>query len=344
MGRQIDTLCFRCCYIFFCHISSDEKQLWSFQSWCLFKGKDIKIVQTEIASDPLTRTGFAPFLSSHWLMWQGENIWPASEIWLFLLSPIVPLLFLSVTSSPCSLPYSNHRFLSCYVPLRWDFAPLHFFFWKSKELPDSGLPWRHTQEALLKPRLNPTPLCLRLHTSIHSETSLISWILCCTLTPQRHQMHSTGWYSKPGSVKMSQGEMFLYFCSEYTEEERTIGHLKPAWLGSEVISTHYVLLEVVFFLFYTSGFDSRRQFAFVQFHISFPHWHLSFSHLLSPGSTATLQQKTFHVRYFCFSIFLCIFETFIWCAHGSIQRLFFCRINQLSDSDNALWNFSSLLQ
>lgn len=52
------------------------------------------------------------------------------------------------------------------VPSRRDSAAVHFLFWKrTRELVGSGLPCRHTQEALLEPRLNPSLLCLTLHTS-----------------------------------------------------------------------------------------------------------------------------------------------------------------------------------
>lgn len=174
--------------------------------------------------------------------------------------------------------YSNCPFLPA-IPLRRDLAPLHFF-WKSKELLDSGLLYRHTQEALLKPRLNPTLLCLTLQTSMHSKSSLISWILCCTLTPQRHSKHCTGWYSNPGSVTMSQGEILHCFCSEYPEERRTIGHLKLVLLGSEIISPHYMLLEVVF-PFHAAVFDIRRQTVLLQSHMSLQHCSLFCSDLLT---------------------------------------------------------------
>lgn len=84
-------------------------------------------------------------------------------------------------------------------------------FGKCKELPDSGFPQRHTQEALLKPRLNPTLLCPRFHATIHFEDSLIQWRGCCTLTPQGHSGHSIGRYSNPGSVTESQGETLYCF-------------------------------------------------------------------------------------------------------------------------------------
>lgn len=88
---------------------------------------------------------------------------------------------------------------------------LTFSFGKCKELPDSGFPQRDTQEALLKPRLNPTLLCPTLHATIHLEDSLISWRGCCTLTPQGHSDHSIGRYSNLGSVTKSQGETLYCF-------------------------------------------------------------------------------------------------------------------------------------
>lgn len=84
-------------------------------------------------------------------------------------------------------------------------------FGKCKELADSGFPQRHTQEALLKPRLNPPLLCPTLHATIHLEDSLIPWRGCCTLTPQGHSHHSIGRYSNLGSVTKSQGETLYCF-------------------------------------------------------------------------------------------------------------------------------------
>ncbi len=189
-----------------------------------------------------------------------------------------PSLFLSPSHH---LPRSFCSFLPCYVLLRQDLAHVRFLFWKSKELLDSGLPHRHTQEALLKPRLNPTLLCLTLHTSIHSESFLISWILCCTLTPQRHPEHCTGWYSNPGSDAMSQGEMLLCFCGEHPEERRTISHLKLVRLGSEIISPHYILLEVVFSILPSCLEERRRQTMLLRSHVSLQHRHLSCGDLLA---------------------------------------------------------------
>lgn len=151
---------------------------------------------------------------------QNENVWPA----LFAREP-----FTTLPSSPrChlfspSLNNSHHHQLSHhYVPLRRGSALLHLLFKTSKEVPDAGLPYRHTQEALLKPRLNPTPLCA----CIHSESSRTSWILCCTQTPRRQPEHCAEWCSDRDRATMSQGEMVLCFCSEIPKEKRTIGYLK----------------------------------------------------------------------------------------------------------------------
>lgn len=169
-------------------------------------------------------------------MRQSENILPAYKNFTISLCH-----FFSILSS-----FLSH--LKCpSVPLRRGEAPVHSLCWeRTKELVDCGLPYRHTQEALLKPRLNPTLLCLTLHTSTQSKTSLISWILCSSWTPQRQREHCTGQCSNPGGATMSRGEMLLCFCSEYPKERRTIGHLKLVWPGSEIISPYYVLLEVVF--------------------------------------------------------------------------------------------------
>lgn len=126
--------------------------------------------------------------------------------------------------SPC-LSCFAHVVISCPAHPQWTLLDitrlrLHwgktqtlstFSFGKCKELTDSGFPQRHTQEALLKPRLNPTLLCPALHATIHLEDSLIPWRGCCTLTPQGRSPHSIGRHSNLGSVTQSQGETLYCF-------------------------------------------------------------------------------------------------------------------------------------
>lgn len=124
---------------------------------------------------------------------------------------------MSVTFCPCCHLFSCSSSLDSplhqppSIALRQNADPLNFLFGKCKELADSGFPQRHTQEALLKPRLNPTLLCPALHATIHLEDSLIPWRGCCTLTPQGHSHHSIGRYSNLGSVTESQGETLYCF-------------------------------------------------------------------------------------------------------------------------------------
>lgn len=94
---------------------------------------------------------------------------------------------------------------------RQNAQPLNFVFWKMQRATGQRVPQRQTQEALLKPRLNPSLLCPTLHATIHLEDSLIPGRCCCTLTPQGHSQHSIGRYSNLGSVTESQGETLYCF-------------------------------------------------------------------------------------------------------------------------------------
>lgn len=165
-----------------------------------------------------------------------------------------PSLLPSVTSSPC-----------CRLCLP---APA---FGKAKRY--SGLPHRHTQEALLKPRLNPTLLGPTLHTCIHSESffNILDSLQHSNSSETPSHSNCTGWYSNPCSATTSQGVMLLCFCSEYPEEGRTAGHLRLVWLGSEIISPHYVLLGAVV-LFHAAAFsiEGGKQ-LLLQSHVNLQH-------------------------------------------------------------------------
>ena len=151
-----------------------------------------------------------------------------------------PSLLPSVTSSPCCrlcLPTSA--------------------FGKAKRY--SGLPHRHTQEALLKPRLNPTLLGPTLHTCIHSESffNILDSLQHSNSSETPSHSNCRGWYSNPCSATASQVVMLLRFCSEYPEEVWTTGHRGLVWLGSEIISPHYVLLGAVV-LFHAAAFRVKE--------------------------------------------------------------------------------------
>lgn len=109
-----------------------------------------------------------------------------------------PSLLPSVTSSPC-----------CRLCLP---TPA---FGKAKRY--SGLPHRHTQEALLKPRLNPTLLGPTLHTCIHSESffNILDSLQHSNSSETPSHSNCRGWYSNPCSATASQGVMLLRFCSEF---------------------------------------------------------------------------------------------------------------------------------
>lgn len=134
----------------------------------VYSRQGAKIVGTEIASDPLITNWFA--------------LHRAAIDWCDGMKTSEPHIkcdiFIHNTEAlHCSCPphhlhvviffplHLNCPLFPCYVPPRQDSAPLHSLL---ETLPDSGLPYRHTPEALLKPRLNPTLLCPTLYTSTHS--------------------------------------------------------------------------------------------------------------------------------------------------------------------------------
>lgn len=165
------------------------------------------IVQT----DPLI-TGFAQALTSR--VPRDDDTIAACKKWhIYLLhqGPCLSLCPNVFIISPAHPPWTLH--CSTRLQLHWGKTqtPSAVSFGKCKELPDSRFPQRHTQEALLKPRLNPTLLCPMLHATIHLEDSLLSWRGSCTLTPQGHSDHSIGRYSNPGSVTEGQGETLSCF-------------------------------------------------------------------------------------------------------------------------------------
>lgn len=192
--------------LFLYHISWDGKHIGSFLGPMFIQSRDPNIVQTKIPSDPLLTTRFA--WTNHWLVWQDENIFAAHKTVTYLfITPGLP----SVTLSPCC-----HLFFFLFAPPLCCTGEKHgpsllSLLENAKSYQTVGSLTGTPQEALLKPRLNPTLLCPTLHTTTHSENSLISWLGCCTLTPQRHPDHSIGWYSNPGSVTLSQGERLFCF-------------------------------------------------------------------------------------------------------------------------------------